>query len=399
MSSAVEPTGVAPDMALRLLEELVRCPSVTPDPAGVFEVLERALSPLGFAVVRLRFEGDGSYPVENIFATRGATGRHLLFAGHTDVVPPGDPADWTHPPFAAEIADGRLYGRGAADMKSGIAAFVAAVAGAIASGEADRGTISLLITNDEEADSINGTEKAIRWAAEAGHHFDFAIVGEPSSRERVGDSIKVGRRGSLNGDIAITGVQGHAAYPERARNPLPLAAALISGLNGPLDEGSESFPPTNLEFTSADVGNKARNVIPGHALLKFNVRFNDRWTPETLATHLGDRVAAIVAAHPGQGDAMFSVAARPSRSFVSPTGGDVALMSEVIAAETGAAPEFSTGGGTSDARFLFQYCPVAEIGLVGTSIHKADENVPLDDLDMLTRIYRTFIGRFFAGES
>jgi len=386
-------------MALRLLEELVRCPSVTPEPAGVFEVLERALSPLGFAVVRLRFEGDGSYPVENIFATRGSTGRHLLFAGHTDVVPPGDLADWTHPPFAAEIADGRLYGRGAADMKSGIAAFVAAVAGVVASGEADRGTISLLITNDEEADSINGTEKAIRWAAEAGHRFDFAIVGEPSASARVGDSIKVGRRGSLNGDIAVTGVQGHSAYPERAVNPLPLAAALVAELNGALDEGSDLFPPTNLAFTSVDVGNKARNVIPAHALLKFNVRFNDNWTPETLATDLADRVAAIVAAHPGQGDAVFSVASRPSRSFVSPTGGDVALMSDVIAAETGAPPEFSTGGGTSDARFIFQYCPVAEIGLVGTSIHKADENVPLEDLATLTRIYRRFIGRFFADEA
>ncbi|HVW92780.1 MAG TPA: succinyl-diaminopimelate desuccinylase [Devosia sp.] len=388
--------ATSPDLALNLLEALVRCPSVTPEPAGVFEVLERALAPLGFAVVRLRFEGDGSYPVENIFATRGSTGRHLLFAGHTDVVPAGDPADWTHPPFAAEIAEGRLYGRGAADMKSGIAAFVAAVAQAIETGDADRGTISLLITNDEEADSINGTEKAIRWAAEAGHHFDFAIVGEPSAVARVGDSIKVGRRGSLNGDIVVTGVQGHSAYPERAVNPLPLAAALVAGLSGRLDEGSALFPPTNLEFTSADVGNGARNVIPGRALLKFNVRYNDRWTPETLAVHLADRVAAIVAAHPGQGEAVFSVASRPSRSFVTPTDGPVALLAEIIAGETGTPPQFSTAGGTSDARFIFQYCPVAEFGLVGTTIHKTDENVALDDLALLTRIYGAFIGRFFA---
>jgi len=386
------PDITAPVDALALLKTLIAFPSITPEAAGVLDHLQSVLLALGFEVFRPHFEGDGSYPVDNLFATRGAGGRHLLFAGHTDVVPPGNPAAWTHPPFAATEADGRLYGRGAADMKSGIAAFVAAAAAVIAAGEGDNGRLSLAITNDEEADAINGTEKLMAWAKERGHRFDFAIVGEPSSSATVGDSIKIGRRGSLNGEITVTGVQGHVAYPDKAKNPLPLLAGIVSALSGPLDSGSAAFPPSNLEFTSIDVGNAVSNVIPGSAKARFNVRYNDRWTPETLATHLREQLARLAGSAAG-----LTVLGRPSRSFLSPTGGGIELLAEMIAAETGRRPDFSTAGGTSDARFIAPYCPVAELGIVGPSMHKVDEHIDLADLAALTHLYRRFITLFLAG--
>jgi succinyl-diaminopimelate desuccinylase len=381
-------TGPSAADPVALLEDLIRCPSVTPAEAGVLGVLERALAPLGFAVTRHRFEGGGSYPVDNLFATRGTSGPHLLFAGHTDVVPPGDRALWMHDPFGAEIADGILYGRGASDMKSGIAAFVAALASAPATGR-----ISLAITNDEEADGINGTAKLMEWAAAAGHRFDFAIVGEPSATAKVGDSIKIGRRGSLNGRITVTGIQGHVAYPQKALNPLPVAAALVASLSGQLDEGSERFPPSNLEFTSIDAGNEVANVIPATVRLRFNVRFNDRWTPESLEAAIREGIANLDAA--GTSIA-FELAGAPSRSFLSPESGAVELLAQVIEAETGARPELSTGGGTSDARFVAQYCPVVECGLPGPTMHKADEQVVLADLEALTALYAAFLRRYFA---
>ena len=378
---------------IRLLQDLIRCASVTPEAAGVLDVLETALTPLGFAVTRLRFEGDGSYPVDNLFATRGAGGRHLLFAGHTDVVPPGDRAGWTRDPFGAEIVDGQIYGRGAADMKSGVAAFVAAVAAAIAEGSADRGRISLAITNDEEADAINGSEKLLAWAAAEGHRFDFCIVGEPSATARVGDSIKIGRRGSLNGQIAVTGIQGHVAYPDKARNPLPVASALLLALSGKLDDGTAHFPPSNLEFTSIDVGNETTNVIPAKVAMRFNVRFNDGWTPESLHDAIGETIAGVDA----QGTKIeFRVAGRTSRAFLSPQGGGVETLSATIARLTGTPPELSTGGGTSDARFVAQYCPVAECGLPGPTMHKADERVAVADVERLSRLYAAFISDFLA---
>lgn len=367
----------------QLLADLIREPSVTPELHGAFDVLEAALIPLGFTCTRVRFEGDGSYPVDNLFATRGTGGKHLLFAGHTDVVTPGDVAAWKHAPFAAEIVDGTIYGRGAADMKSGIAAFVAAV-----SRVPDIGTISLAITNDEEADSVNGTDKLMAWAEAQGHRFDFAIVGEPSATARVGDSIKVGRRGSLNGQVRVTGTQGHVAYPDKANNPLPVAATLLLALSGKLDDGTEHFPPSNLEFTSADVGNATTNVIPASALLRFNVRYNDLWTPETLVTAIED-----VIANQDKRDCTveFTVAGRPSRSFLSDLGGGVETLIETIARRTGIAPELSTGGGTSDARFIADYCPVVEFGLPGPTMHKVDENIRLSDLEELTGLYAQFI--------
>ncbi|KKB08571.1 succinyl-diaminopimelate desuccinylase [Devosia chinhatensis] len=374
-----------------LLERLIACPSVTPQEAGALDLLERELSASGFAVTRLRFEGDNSYPVDNLFATRGKTGRRLLFAGHTDVVPPGDRAHWTSDPFIPRVAEGRLYGRGAADMKSGIAAFIAACSAL----PQDAGIIQLAITNDEEADAINGTDKLVGWMVENGHGFDFAIVGEPSSTEIVGDSIKIGRRGSFSGKLTVTGTQGHVAYPHKANNPLPVLAAMATALSSErLDAGTEHFPASNLEITTIDVGNPVSNVIPMSGTLRFNIRYNDLWTPETLGDWVRERIGAVAA---NQTQVLFEVSGVPSRAFLSPLGADIETLSAVIAARTGKAPDYSTGGGTSDARFIAQYGPVVECGLVGPSMHKADEHIALEDLHSLTAIYTDFMRAFFAG--
>jgi succinyl-diaminopimelate desuccinylase len=373
---------------VRLLQDLIRCASVTPAEAGVLDILEHALRPLGFAVTRLRFEGNGSYPVDNLFATRGSSGPHLLFNGHTDVVPPGERSLWTHEPFGGEIVGDLLYGRGAADMKSGIAAFV----GALAAAPQD-GRVSLAITNDEEADGINGTARILEWAAAQGHRFDFAIVGEPSATARVGDSIKIGRRGSFSGKITVTGVQGHVAYPQQAVNPLPVAAALVTALSGKLDDGSEHFPPSNLEFTSIDVGNTVTNVIPATAKLSFNVRYNDTWTPERLDAAIRDVIDGLDA---GGTRLELEGQKTQTRSFLSPLSGAVETLAAVIAEHSGARPDFSTAGGTSDARFVAQYCPVVELGLPGPSMHKADEHVKIGDLRDLTALYAAFLKRYLA---
>lgn len=374
---------------VQLLADLIACPSVTPVSAGVLDVVEFALVSLGFTVTRLTFDGDGSYPVDNLFATRGQGSPHLLFAGHTDVVPPGDRTQWSSDPFQPVIRDGRMFGRGAADMKSGVAAFVAACAEAPA-----MGTISLAITNDEEADGINGTEKLLAWAKAQGHVFDFAIVGEPSATVALGDSIKVGRRGSLNGRLVVTGVQGHVAYPHKARNPLPVLAQVVLALSGKLDDGNSQFPPSNLEFTSLDVGNPTSNVIPASATALFNVRFNDGWTPEALEDSIRDKLSEI--AQEMECGIALEVVGRPSRSFLSPLSGAVETLCATIAEATGVPPELSTGGGTSDARFVAAYCPVVEFGLPGQTMHKADESVAVDDVTRLSTLYASFIRRYFS---
>nr|WP_284392894.1 succinyl-diaminopimelate desuccinylase [Devosia yakushimensis] len=381
---------MAADDPVQLLKALIACPSVTPEAAGALDLLDSALSGLGFATTRLLFEGDGSYPVDNLFAIRGTSGRRLLFAGHTDVVPPGDLSDWTADPFTPREADGKLYGRGAADMKSGIAAFIAAAAAI----PADAGTILLAITNDEEADAINGTDKLVAWAKGQGHAFDFAIVGEPSSAALLGDSIKIGRRGSFSGLITVEGIQGHVAYPHKANNPLPTLARIVSALSdAPIDQGTEHFPASNLEVTTIDVGNPVSNVIPARGTLRFNIRYNDLWTPDTLAEWVRDRIASVDI---GEGKVRFEISGTPSRSFLSPLSAEVETLSAAIQAVTGRRPELSTGGGTSDARFIAQYGPVVECGLVGPSMHKADEHIALEDLTGLTAIYRAFMTRFFA---
>jgi succinyl-diaminopimelate desuccinylase len=382
-------TSIPAGDPVRLLKDLIACPSVTPEEAGALDVLEGALGAIGFTVTRLRFEGDGSYPVDNLFAVRGTGGRRLLFAGHTDVGPPGDLGNWTSDPFVAREVDGKLYGRGAADMKSGIAAFVAAAAAL----PHDAGTVMLAITNDEEADAINGTDKLMAWAEERQHHFDFAIVGEPSSAATLGDSIKIGRRGSLSGTITVTGTQGHVAYPDKANNPLPALARIVTALDTDIDGGTAHFPASNLEVTSIDVGNAISNVIPAAGTIRFNIRFNDLWTPETLAAWVRERIAGVDAAG---ATVTFALAGAPSRSFLSPLSDDVDTLGDAIASVTGRRPEFSTGGGTSDARFIAQYGPVVECGLVGPSMHKADEHIAVADLIGLTEIYRAFMVRFFG---
>lgn len=388
------PSSKKPLSVDTLLAKLISCPSVTPEEAGALDVVEAFLTPLGFTCTRLTFEGDGSYPVDNLFATRGTEGKHLLFGGHTDVVPVGKEADWTHPPFSAETVDGEMWGRGAVDMKSAVAAFCAAVARAVADGSADKGTISLAITNDEEADAINGTEKILEWAA--GHHnrFDFAIVGEPSSAKTVGDRLKTGRRGSVSWQVNVRGVQGHSAYPERAKNPVPVLAAIATALTSePLDDGNADFQPSNLAVTSIDVGNTATNVIPAEGHVSFNVRFNDLWTAIRLEDWIKARLDSVDAAG-------CYISAAPvgavCNSFVCPTGDGVALLDAVIKKKVGKKPEHSTSGGTSDARFIALYCPVVECGLVGAHMHAVDERVPLEQVTQITDIYASFITQFLA---
>lgn len=381
--------------AARLLFELIRCPSVTPEASAALDVVERFLLPLGFATTRLVFEGRGSYPVDNLFATRGTGGRRLLFAGHVDVVPPGEARRWSHPPFSAAVADGVMFGRGAVDMKSGVACFCAALAETIADGGADGGTLSLAITGDEEANSINGTDRIMEWAEANGHHFDFAIVGEPSSATRVGDRLKTGRRGSFNGRIVLEGRQGHSAYPERALNPLPPLVAIAAALTGtPLDQGTADFQPSRLVLTSIDTGNAASNVIPDRAELKFNIRFTDRWSAESLRAWISARIAPVDLCGCRLS---FDEPVYGAVPFVCPPGEAVAVLDRVIAGLTGAAPEHSTTGGTSDARYIAPYCPVVECGLVGETMHQTDERVPLADLDTLTRLYSRFIRAYLGG--
>jgi succinyl-diaminopimelate desuccinylase len=374
-----------------LLQALIRCRSVTPDEGGALAFLAGVLGGAGLTVERMVFAAAGTPNVDNLFATIGSASPHLVFAGHTDVVPPGDEAGWSHPPFGGDIADGGLYGRGAVDMKGGIAAFLAAALGFVAGGRR-RGTLSFLITGDEEGPSVNGTVKLVDWALKQGHRFDAAIVGEPTSRVRLGDTIKIGRRGGQSGIVTVFGKQGHVAYQHLAENPVPGLTQILHRLTTlKLDEGTADFDPSNLEVTSVDVGNPAFNVIPAEAQAKFNVRFNDRWTPASLREFLAAEIAAAAGAARHRIDWQ-----RSSEGFLTRPGPLVDTLAAVIRDETGLTPELSTGGGTSDARFFKDVCPVVEFGLVGDTMHQVDERVPLADLDRLAAIYRRFLDAFFA---
>jgi succinyl-diaminopimelate desuccinylase len=385
------------------LAALIRCPSVTPAEGGALTTLEAMLKPLGFAVDRPVFSEEGTPDVENLYARLSGNGPHLMFAGHTDVVPPGDEAGWTHPPFAAAVAGGFLYGRGAVDMKGGIACFVAALARHFEAQGAPKGSVSLLITGDEEGPAINGTAKLLEWAAARGESWDAAIVGEPTNPQALGDMIKIGRRGSLTGDIVVHGRQGHIAYPHLADNPVRGMVALLDALLHPaLDDGTENFQPSNLEITTVDVGNPATNVIPAKATATFNIRYNDAWTAESLQAEIHnrlDRAALRTKLRPGKEDAVaFELRWRVSPSPVFLTRDDrlTGGLSAAIRAVTGREPALSTSGGTSDARFIKDYCPVVEFGLVGQTMHMVDERVALADLETLTAIYRRFIEDWFA---
>jgi succinyl-diaminopimelate desuccinylase len=386
MSHPADPVTIARD--------LVRCRSVTPAEGGALGLIENLLGGAGFAVHRTTFAEPGTAPVENLYARLGGSPPHLVFAGHTDVVPPGDETRWSHPPFAGEIAASILYGRGAVDMKGGIACALAAVLDHVAARDGKpAGSISFLITGDEEGIAVNGTTKLLQWAADRGERFDHCILGEPSNVAMVGDTIKVGRRGSLNGTLLVTGRQGHVAYPERADNPIRTLTALITALmTSPLDQGSTHFEPSNLEFTSVDVGNPVVNLIPGEARARFNIRFNDCHSQASLKTLVEARVQAACAG------ARWRIEWQSSNAdvFLTQPGAFLDLVVGAIAEIAGRTPQRSTTGGTSDARFIKSYCPVLEFGLVGQTMHQTDECTTVADLTTLTAIYRRILERYFG---
>ena len=388
-----------------LTAALVRCPSVTPREGGALALLERLLSDLGAKVHRPVFSEAGTPDVENLFAAIGPLhGPHLAFAGHTDVVPPGDAEAWRHPPFGAAIDNGTMHGRGVEDMKGGIAAFVAAAA-RLAERGALPGRVSLIITGDEEGPAINGTAKLLAWAAERGERWDAALVGEPTNVGTLGDTIKVGRRGSLTGELIVEGVQGHAAYPHRADNAVRGMAVLLDALmREPLDGGTDRFQPSNLEVTSVDVGNPATNVVPGRATALFNIRHNDTWTSSSLREEIERRCEGVANApsplRRAEGPIRWRIDWREPASPVFLTRDDdlIGAVVSAVRAETGHTPELSTGGGTSDARFIKDHCPVVEFGLVGRTMHQVDERVPVAEIEALSRIYERFITEWFAGQ-
>ena len=379
-----------------ITRDLLRCPSVTPAEGGALSFLETTLKAAGFTVHRMTFSEPGTDDVENFYARIGTEAPNLVFAGHTDVVPPGDESAWQHPPFSGEIDKGELFGRGAVDMKGGIGCAVAAVLDHLAAngGKPKKGSISFLITGDEESIAVNGTPKLLDWVAQRGEKFDHCILGEPSNQEELGDTIKIGRRGSLNGHLVVHGRQGHVAYPHRADNPVRGIVKLIDAIQSePLDNGNANFQPSNLEFTSIDVGNKTVNLIPGEARARFNIRFNDCHTQESLRSLIESRAAKAAG-----GKINFSFKWEPSNAnvFVTKPGPFTELVASAAEEVTGRKPELSTTGGTSDARFITNYCPVVEFGLVGQTMHAVDERVPVADLRALTAIYRKIIDRYFA---
>ncbi|MEJ0074988.1 MAG: succinyl-diaminopimelate desuccinylase [Alphaproteobacteria bacterium] len=380
---------------IAIARDLISCPSVTPAEGGALAYIEKVLQGAGFRVHRVTFEEAGADPVENLYARIGTAAPHLMLTGHTDVVPPGDETKWTHPPFASEIAGGVLYGRGAVDMKGAIAAKIAAALDHVAAHRGKpKGSISFLITGDEEGIAVNGTIKLLKWAAERGEKFDHAILGEPTNPEKLGDMMKIGRRGSQNGTLVVTGKQGHVAYPELADNPVRHIAALMVAINAePIDDGTAHFGASNLEFTSIDVGNKTVNLIPAEARARFNIRFNDTRTRAELRKLIEARAARAAGK-----SIRWHIEWEPSNAdvFLTPPGPFVELVSSAIREVTGLTPKLSTTGGTSDARFIKDYCPVIEFGLLSQQMHKIDEHVATADLVALTAIYRHILERYFG---
>ncbi len=376
-----------------LTQALIRCPSVTPADAGALGVLEGVLTDMGFTCTRLRFEEPGTDPVDNLYARLGSASPNFCFAGHTDVVPTGDRAGWTVDPFGAKIIDGKLFGRGTSDMKGAIACFVAATKSFLDRNGTPSGSISLLITGDEEGPSINGTRKVLDWMHEQGEVIDACLVGEPTNPKALGDMMKIGRRGSVTATLTAYGAQGHVAYPHLADNPLPrLTEALTLLAGSPLDEGTAHFQPSTLALTTIDVGNPASNVIPAKGTAKFNIRFNDLHTPDSLEAHIRDVLEEV-------GGAWDLKMQTSGVAFLTPPGPLVATVAGAVRAVTGKEPELSTSGGTSDARFIKDHCPVVEFGLVGATMHKVDEHVAVADLIQLTSIYDRVLVDFFAGKA
>ena len=382
--------------AIALTQALVRCPSVTPEEGGALQLLQDVLRDAGFVTHRQVFQAEGTPDVDNLYARYGTQSPCLMFAGHTDVVPTGDETLWTHPPFSGEIDKGVLYGRGTTDMKGGVAASVAAALRFLENHkDTFKGSIAFLITGDEEGPAVNGSVKLLEWAHRQGERWDHCILGEPTNPDALGDMIKIGRRGSLTGRLEVLGKQGHVAYPALAINPITDLMVLMQALKTePLDAGTTHFDPSNLEFTSVDVGNRASNVIPNSAKAVFNIRFNDHWTSTTLADAVrvrleqaaGNRIRYDVVFEPTNAEA-----------FLTAPGPFVHSVAEVVAQMTGREAKLSTTGGTSDARFIKNYCPVLEFGLVGQTMHQINERVETRDLETLAGIYQAVLTRYFAG--
>ncbi len=376
---------------LDLAQALIRCPSVTPEDGGTLSTLEAALTPLGFNCRRLPFSEPGTADVDNLYARLGNGGANFCFAGHTDVVPVGDAAAWAHDPFGAEVVDGTLYGRGATDMKGAIACFAAAVSRLVADRGSDfGGSISLLITGDEEGAAINGTRKMLDWLGSQDEKLDVCLVGEPTNPERVGEMVKIGRRGSLTGVLTVTGVQGHTAYPHMADNPLPRLVRMLAAITAePPDSGTAHFDATNVQLTTIDVGNGATNVIPATARAGFNIRFNDLHSGDSMTSWVGGKFDAVGGGY----DLDIKVS---GEAFLTAPGRLSGLIADAVENVTGTTPVLSTTGGTSDARFIKDHCPVAEFGLVSGTAHKTDEHVAVAELKALSDIYYTVLAEFFS---
>ena len=374
---------------LKLSKDLMVCPSVSPHEAGALDVLCEVLAPMGFICHRVTFTGNGSYPVDNLYAEWGHEGPNLCFAGHVDVVPPGPLDQWSHDPFGAEVKDGYLYGRGAVDMKPAIAAFVAAVGESITKGTA-RGRLSLLITCDEEADAVNGTQQMVAWLKENGKTIEACVVGEPTNPSALGEMIKIGRRGSLSFHLEVVGKQGHVAYPKNAANPIPILMDKLYLLTHfHLDEGNAYFDPSHLEITTVDVGNKAGNVIPALATAAFNIRYNTLHTEDDLIARLRQTLQVddhVVRLRPFSG----------AKPFLTEPGRISEILKDSITKVTGHVPVLSTTGGTSDARFLHEITSVVEFGLVNITAHQIDECVAISDIKQLQDIYALTIKGFFT---
>ena len=378
--------------ALDIARDLIRCASVTPADEGALDVVARYLKTAGFACERVAFSAPGTPDIDNLYARIGTASPCLMFAGHTDVVPPGDAAQWRFPPFSAKVADGQLWGRGAVDMKGGLAASIAGALAYLRDHGAPKGSIAFLITGDEEGPAVNGTVKLLEWAKARGERFDHCILGEPTNPDALGDMIKIGRRGSLTGRLTVRGKQGHVGYPHLADNPVTTMVRVLGALKAaPLDAGTAHFDASNLEVTTVDVGNPATNVNPGVATAVFNIRFNDLWTPETLAAEITARVRAA-------SPASFELTFDPTNAvaFLTSPGPFVDLVADAVEAQTGRRPVLSTTGGTSDARFIQACCPVVEFGLVGQTMHAIDERTPVADLERLADIYAGVLAAYFG---
>jgi len=386
---------VAPQLnALDLSRAMIACPSVTPEDGGAQKVLQDALAGLGFTCHSQTFSDDNTPDITNLYARIGSASPNFCFAGHTDVVPVGDPDSWQDDPFSAAVKDGVLYGRGAADMKTAIACFAEAAALFLEKHGADfGGSISFLITGDEEGPAINGTRKLLEWTKEQGEVLDACLVGEPTNPTSLGEMIKIGRRGSLNGTLTVHGVQGHTAYPHLADNPIHRLVKMLDVLSAePIDDGTDHFQASTLQVSTVDVGNPATNVIPGKATAVFNVRYNDLHTSATIDSWLREKLDAVG----GEYELDIYVS---GESFLTPPGPFSEIIADAVRSVTGNEPELSTTGGTSDARFIKDYCPVAEFGLIGQTMHKSNECVAVKDMAALTEIYAAVLGRFFEKSS